>query len=77
VADSAVWTVVSEDFAMLGSTMLYAPWQVPDLWTCPVNPHPMNNSFNIIFILMYALSAAALPWDCVGSKQSLSAAPRA
>jgi hypothetical protein len=35
------------------------PWQVPAIWTCPVNPHLMNISCNIIIIIMEAITKGA------------------
>jgi hypothetical protein len=53
----------------VGTRMCDIPWQVPDLWTCPVNPHLMNISCNIylfIYLFMCDTSGARLDAAPVG-----------
>jgi hypothetical protein len=53
-----MWTMAVDpmvDWLLMDSSWahVHRPWQVPDLWTCLVNPHLMNISCNIyLFIII-------------------------
>jgi hypothetical protein len=69
-APSVIGAVVALAWALVeaSSCMGRKPWQDPDLWTCPVNPHLMHIGCNIyLFIYSWAALLLSPEWALLGS----------